>query len=158
MSTLPFRTDFDQLKNQARDLLQKARAGDPEAFNQISAVSAKMTLASAQLAIARSYGFASWSQLKAEAQRKEIEKAYAGWQRTAVFGSWFDEEAMTDRQTEHHEGSCRQCGARYAFATKTVRGFADYVEANCSKCGASLGEFREDVDVTIEVQLLNAHD
>jgi predicted nucleic acid-binding Zn ribbon protein len=75
-----------------------------------------------------------------------------------VFGSWFDKEAMTDRQTEHYEGSCRQCGARYAFATNIVRGFADYVEAKCPKCGASLGEFREDVDVTIEVQLLNAHD
>jgi hypothetical protein len=47
----------------------------------------------------------------------------------------------------YHQGSCRQCGAHYAFETSTVRGFADFIEAKWPNCEASLGEFREDVDL-----------
>lgn len=66
MTDLPARPDLDQLRHQARDLLRAARAGDPVAVARIRAVSGRMTLASAQLAVAREYGFASWPRLTAE--------------------------------------------------------------------------------------------
>lgn len=36
------------------------------------AVSGRLTLASAELALAREYGFASWPRLKREVERREI--------------------------------------------------------------------------------------
>ncbi len=154
MGTLPFRTDLEQLKHQAKDLLRRARAGEPDAAAKIATVSSTVNLASAQLAIARELGYSSWAKLKAEAEQKEAEKAEAGWRSMASFGSWFDEETFADCQTHYHQGSCRECGARFAFETNIVRGYADHVEAKCPKCGASLGEFREDVGVSIDVHLV----
>lgn len=154
MGTLPFRTDLEHLKRQAKGLLRRARAGEPEATARIAAVSSTVNLASAQLAISREHGFSSWAKLKADAMRKEAEKAKAGWQTMGVFGSWFDQEFQTDRSTEHHQGSCRECGARYEFETSIMRGFADFVEAKCPGCGASLGRFREDFGVSIDARLV----
>ena len=68
MATLPDRPDLDQLRSQARELLNAARAGDGTARHRVRAVSDRVTLATAQLAIAREYGFASWSKLKAEVE------------------------------------------------------------------------------------------
>jgi uncharacterized protein len=72
MPDLPARPDLDQLRNQAKDLLQAAKGGDGEALNRIRAVSERVTLASAQLALAREYGFPSWPKLKLEVERREI--------------------------------------------------------------------------------------
>src|SRR3954470_10594070 len=59
MSELPPRPNLDQLKRQARELQRRSPAG--------------MTLADAQLAIARDYGFASWARLK-----RHVESAREG--------------------------------------------------------------------------------
>jgi hypothetical protein len=59
MATLPPRPNLDHLRRQARDLLRAARAGDAAAADRIRAVSGRPTLAAAQLAVAREYGFAS---------------------------------------------------------------------------------------------------
>ena len=64
MPNLPPRPDLGQLRHQARDLLRAARAGDIAAVDRIRAVSERVTLAAAQLAVAREYGFASWPRLK----------------------------------------------------------------------------------------------
>ena len=69
MSELPDRPDLDQLRRQARELLRAATDGQPEAVSRISAVSERVTLASAQLAIAREYGYRSWPTLKASVER-----------------------------------------------------------------------------------------
>jgi hypothetical protein len=74
---LPSRPNLDQLKHQARDLLNAHRAGDEEALRRIreshprlarlaesDVRSARFTLSGAQLVIAREYGFVSWPQLK----------------------------------------------------------------------------------------------
>jgi ankyrin repeat protein len=66
MSDLPPRPDLGQLHRQAKDLLRAARAGDPSAVARMREASGRVTLAAAQLAIARQYGFASWPRLKAE--------------------------------------------------------------------------------------------
>ena len=72
MAYLPVRPDLDQLRHQAKDLLHAAQRGDPEAAARIHAVSVRVTLSSAQLALAREYGFASWPRLKLEVERRDI--------------------------------------------------------------------------------------
>jgi uncharacterized protein len=69
---LPVRPDLEQLRHQAKDLLRSAKGGDPDAAERISAVAGPLILASAQLAVARGYGFASWPALKTEVERREI--------------------------------------------------------------------------------------
>jgi hypothetical protein len=75
MPDLPPRPDLGQLRRQAKDLLSAARAGDPEAAGRIQSVSGQVTLASAQLAVAREYGFPSWPRLKAEAEARATDLA-----------------------------------------------------------------------------------
>ena len=76
MSTsLPERPDLDQLRRQAKELRDAARRGDPEAVERFarhyrSAARGVVTLAAAQLVIARELGFASWPQLKAAVEAR----------------------------------------------------------------------------------------
>src|SRR5580693_4775484 len=76
MATLPSRPNLDHLRRQARDLLRAARAGDDAATARIGAVSGRLTLAAAQLAVAREYGFASWARLAAEVQARTMDLAH----------------------------------------------------------------------------------
>ena len=66
MSGLPERPDLDQLRRQARELLRAAADGDPRAVDRLRAVSPHVALSAAQLALAREYGFQSWTALKTE--------------------------------------------------------------------------------------------
>ena len=77
MSGLPDRPDLDQLRRQARELLRAAAGGDPHAAGRLSAVSSRVTLSAAQLAVAREYGFQSWTALKAEVARRRSPAAQA---------------------------------------------------------------------------------
>jgi ankyrin repeat protein len=72
MPDLPPRPDLDQLRRQAKDLLRAAQCGDRPAVARIAAVSDRSVLASAQLTVAREYGFPSWARLKAEIARRAI--------------------------------------------------------------------------------------
>ena len=72
MPPLPVQTNLEQLRRQAKDLLRAAKAGDPDALARIRPVSDRLQLSSAQLALAREYGFASWPRLKSEVERREI--------------------------------------------------------------------------------------
>jgi ankyrin repeat protein len=72
MPDLPARPDLGQLRHQAKDLLRAAEQGETEARARIEAVSDRVVLSSAQLAVAREYGFASWPKLKREVERREI--------------------------------------------------------------------------------------
>src|SRR5437868_2273827 len=75
---LPDRASLVQLKHQAKDLLRLHAAGDVAAlqrirefhprfsgFSDTALVAAEFKLSDAQLALAREYGFASWTRLKA---------------------------------------------------------------------------------------------
>jgi ankyrin repeat protein len=75
MPTLPAQPDLDQLRRQAKDLLRSANAGDPAAVDEIRRVSGELNLASAQLALARSYGFPSWPRLKEEVESRNLDLA-----------------------------------------------------------------------------------
>lgn len=72
MADLPARPDLGQLRRQAKDLLRAAQRGDTNAAQRIRAVSGRMILASAQLAVAHEYGFASWARLKTEVDRRQV--------------------------------------------------------------------------------------
>jgi hypothetical protein len=72
MPDLSARPDLGQLRHQAKDGLRAARRGDAEALGRIQRVSDRVILASAQLAIAREYGFTSWPALKLEVTRRDV--------------------------------------------------------------------------------------
>ncbi len=69
MPELPFPPDLDQLRRQARELLRAAAQGESDAVARLHAVSDRVALSAAQLAVAREYGFWSWPALKAEVER-----------------------------------------------------------------------------------------
>jgi hypothetical protein len=71
MPDLPARPDLDQLRHQAKDLLRAAQRGGSGAVTRIRAASERLDLSSAQLALAREYGFASWAKLRLEIERRE---------------------------------------------------------------------------------------
>jgi hypothetical protein len=70
MPQLPDRPDLDQLRRQARELHRAAQGGDPGALRRLRPVSDKATLSTAQLALAREYGFPSWRRLRDEAEHR----------------------------------------------------------------------------------------
>jgi len=68
--TLTERPDLDQLKRQAKELLEAFRTGEASAINEVSvhyhgADRSSFALHEAQLVLARAYGFDSWPKLKA---------------------------------------------------------------------------------------------
>jgi ankyrin repeat protein len=75
MPTLPAHPNLDQLRHQAKELLPAAKAGKPDAVRRVEAVSDRLTLTAAQLAVAREYGFASWPRLKDEVDARTLELA-----------------------------------------------------------------------------------
>jgi ankyrin repeat protein len=72
MPELPERPDLEQLRRQAKELLRAAKNGDADAIRRIKAVDDRLILSSAQLAVARDYGFQNWAALKTEVERREI--------------------------------------------------------------------------------------
>jgi hypothetical protein len=72
MPELPDRPDLDQLRRQARELLRAATHDEPGAVARLRAVSDRVTLSAAQLAVAREYGYRSWPALKAEVERRRL--------------------------------------------------------------------------------------
>jgi hypothetical protein len=70
MAQLPDRPHADQLRRQARELQRAAAAGDTGAVARIRAVSDKVALSTAQLALAREYGFPSWGRLVQDVERR----------------------------------------------------------------------------------------
>jgi len=55
---------FEQLRQQAKDLLRASRSGDPAAVSRMATVAPPFQLADAQFAIAREAGFSTWAHLK----------------------------------------------------------------------------------------------
>jgi hypothetical protein len=77
-NSLPL-TSLEQQHKLAKDLIHAARDGDPAALSRIQAVRSdaaspprSLTLADAQLAIAREAGFDSWPKLVAELEQRDV--------------------------------------------------------------------------------------
>lgn len=78
--TLRARPDLDQLKRQAKELLDEFRAGDSDAVAEVDAhmrgtTPATFALHDAQLVLARAHGFASWPKLKAHVEGVTLHRA-----------------------------------------------------------------------------------
>ena len=76
---LPPRPSLDQLRRRAKELRDAARSGDPAALGRIAARTpaaraGTVTLAGAQLAIAREHGYPSWPRLVAEVQARTAQR------------------------------------------------------------------------------------
>ena len=78
MPQLPDHPDLAQLRRQARELLRAAADGDADALRRVRQVSEKTTLSTAQLTLAREYGFPSWPRLKDEAERRRASAGAGG--------------------------------------------------------------------------------
>jgi ankyrin repeat protein len=81
--SLPDRPDLSQLRRRAKELRDAARRGDPAALDRFarhhpSAPQGAVSLAAAQLVIARELGFASWPALKAAIDAAAASRRAAG--------------------------------------------------------------------------------
>jgi ankyrin repeat protein len=86
MSLLPEHPDLDQARRQAKELLHAAQRGDGGALTRLAAVSAPLTLAGAQLALARELGQSSWVALvrEIEARNASIPESVVRFLRSSV--------------------------------------------------------------------------
>lgn len=76
---LPQRPNLEQLRKQAKDLLDKYRSGDPAAIAEVERFERRpdpqtFALNDAQRVLARAYGYDSWSRLKAFVNGASIER------------------------------------------------------------------------------------
>ena len=79
--SLPSHPNLDQLKRQAKELLRLFRGGDAGARRRVEIALERavdgLSLADAQCAVARQYGFASWSRLKRHVEENANEPVLA---------------------------------------------------------------------------------
>jgi Ankyrin repeats (3 copies)/Ankyrin repeat len=118
--TLPAHPNLEHLRRQAKELLRAAKAGEPDAVRRVEAVSDRLTLTAAQLAVAREYGFASWPRLKDEVEARTLELA----QKVDAFC-----EASIGGNTRRAARMLAEAPviASYSFATAVILGDADHV-------------------------------
>src|SRR5580692_2742566 len=126
MADLPARPSLDHLRREARDLLRAAQSGDTAAADRIRAVSAAPTLAGAQLAVAREYGFASWARLKTAVQARTTDLA-----RQAEMFCEASIRDWTGRAVRMLAATPEL--ASYNFATAVILGDADRVRAEIAR-------------------------
>lgn len=169
--------NLEELRRQAKDLLHAAQVRDEAALRRIRVGGRDVNLSAAQNAVAREAGFSGWTTAKRAIESLDkLINPEDHWSpfppeisnmmgviagdpsshEDAFLGAVLDEYG-NDKELHLHRGACPHCHARYEFETTTIRGFADFVEAFCPKCKKSLGEFREDVDVSISVRLAEPH-
>src|SRR5258708_9084145 len=120
MTTLPTRPDLGLLRRRARDWPRAARSGDSAPPSRIAAVSDGTTLAAAQLALAREYGFANWARLKTavEAHTRDLAELAAAFCEASIRNGTPQAARMLAETPEL---------ADYSFATAVILGDADRV-------------------------------
>jgi hypothetical protein len=122
MSVLPEHPDLDQARRQAKELLRAARMGDAGALARLAAVSAPLTLAGAQLALARELGQSSWSVLvrEIEARNASVPASVVRFLRSSV-----NAQIGAAARMLHENPALAESG----FPAAVVLGDADRVEA-----------------------------
>jgi ankyrin repeat protein len=118
--SLPSRPNLDQLRNQAKELKDAARAGDAGALERLRpyvSTGTPATLSAAQRAIAHEYGFASWPKLKAavESRTMDLAQQVDAFLRASVGGPEHRAVQLLERNPEI---------AEYDFRTAVVLGDA----------------------------------
>ncbi len=103
---LPDNPSLEHLKNQARSLQQRVRSGEPDALAQVREFdprtdadgnsSGEFSLTTAQLVVARSYGFVGWQRLR---DYVDVIREYARWPEpaTALPNGQDDSRSAADR-------------------------------------------------------------
>jgi len=126
MPTFQAHPNLQQLRHQAKDLVHAAQSGDADAIRRLEAVSDRRTLAAAQLALAREYGFASWPKLKEEVDARTLDLAG----KVDAFC-----EASLDGRTARAARLLAETPAiaRYSFATAVILGDATRVREELSR-------------------------
>ena len=154
MADLPARPSLDHLRRQARDLLRAARAGDTTAAGRIRAVADALTLASAQPAVAREYGFASWTRL-----RDEVTARTASLARQAEAFCEASIRDGTDRAARMLAATPEL--ARYSFATAVILGDAGRVRTELGRDRSALYGVLAEIEALgldlLEVRQLSRH-
>ena len=129
LQQLPERANLEQLKKQAKSLLQAARNQDPSALKRFQQILSGRTLTpdtialhDAQFVIAREYGFKSWNDLRehVEEQSLSFSAAVEEFVRCATGGA----QARALRLLARHEGI-----AHANLFTELVLGDAEAVKA-----------------------------
>src|SRR5262245_28464827 len=126
MPSLPANPDLDQLRRQAKELLRAAEAGDTAAIARIGAVSDELTLAAAQLALAREYGFASWPRLKDEVDAQTLGLAEKA-------DEFLQASISGNSRRAAHMLEETPALAGHSFATAVILGDADRVRAELQR-------------------------
>lgn len=113
--TLPARPDVEHLRREAKQLLQGLRSGDPaaERRREAHASGLPVALSTAQLVVAREYGFSSWPQLKTLVTRMSaggvrydaIGHGYAGYRRADPRIAAAIHDALGDARTVVNVGA-----------------------------------------------------
>lgn len=114
MPELPEHPDLDQLRRLARELHRAAQAADPDAVRRLRAVSEDVSLAAAQLTIARDHGFSGWPAFKSAVREITTPPARAP-----------SEEPLGDRV------KCSFCGKSGRQVMKLIAGPGVYI---CNEC------------------------
>jgi hypothetical protein len=126
MATLPAHPNLAHLRRQARDLLRAANAGDADAMRRLEGASDRLNLSTAQLVVAREYGFASWPRLKAEVEARTLDLAQKAEEFVqASVGDWTGRAARMLAETPELEG--------FDLATALVLGDAVRVRAELER-------------------------
>jgi hypothetical protein len=101
MRQLPEHPNLDQLRHQARELQRRSKS---------------MTLSAAQLAVARQYGFPSWTRLKAEVDRRRsiLKPRIRTWQGMRDWSA-----QLLERATGKDVAAWNRAIARRRFATES---------------------------------------
>ena len=107
MKILPETPSVDFLRREAKDLLQAMRESEPDA-----------TLARAQRALAERYGFGSWTELKAEVERRRASDASENLELGAALASAFGLGTPSGPLTHL---SWSQTGERWSLETSSGR-------------------------------------
>lgn len=74
LNTLPAKPDLKQLRTQAKELVRAVASSEPLALDRVKPyfTDVPISLAQAQLVLAREHGFESWSDLKKEVERSMV--------------------------------------------------------------------------------------
>jgi ankyrin repeat protein len=122
MPSLPTHPDLDQLRRQAKELLRAGQSGDADAIARIRAVSDTLTLAAAQRALAREYGFASWPRLKDEVDARTLDLSENA-------DEFIQASISGNTRRAAHMLEETPALADYSFATAVILGDAERVRA-----------------------------
>jgi hypothetical protein len=75
--SLPSYVELRELRQYAKDLLNAAASGEPSVLATFAEISKEPSLTTAQLLVAREYGFSSWAKLKSQVERNAADPANA---------------------------------------------------------------------------------